>query len=443
MIRSEDSKYALQDNIDIRDELESIFLDSINDGIEGHFNPDDERAIIALAKAAATTRDLNKEITMTFGYGKEIDSFRDSIKSYLYENPTEDVQAFLKYFENHETLTVDDITAIIMNKYIPAIEQVMSEDGIESRHMMWGVAFMNAMADTIFEIKGPTGYILRYGGKESDPSLTEKAGQYKIQGVGRTANMYGNRATSAAGKTRTSIDEYGNKIVALEIGGRAWGGAVPGPVQSIDAATVVRTMSGKSWEKIKAAAGGNPYVHQIYDAFKFDIASFGVGAREVNQNWAKTAFEWSYLYEAQKSMTNAQNVFREKLNRLPDGRPIPLSNFPFIQYLLNAGGKQGDYPTNLVRKLKSLAPYKKGQSQGQRDQWAMDMVDTMMKRFNIRGGQETMTKEQLRGFANMIMKETQLNSRLSALYKKTEAKKNKLYKIVMDPRNEIMQYHAH
>ena len=430
VLRSENSPYALEHDMDIRDELESVLLDSSADGFVGHMDPEDKAVVLEVMKAAFTTRDLNKKITMTFGYGKEIDSFKTEILNALFENGDKTIKGHLDYINNHDKLTMDEVVSSIMMMYIPAIEQVMSPDGIESRHVMWGTAFMHAMADELFEIEGPTGYMLRYGGNESDPELTQRVGQYKINGRTLTAVTYGNRATSAARKKL--------KGGGYDVGGRAWGGAVPGPVQAIDAATVVRTMSGKSWQKLKQATGGNPYVHQVYDAFKFDINSFEVGLAEVNRNWADTAFKWSYLGEAEVAFDNAVKAFSAKVKALPEG-PVDLNQFPFIKHMLNPGGKTGTWPTNLHRKLKGLAP----PGTADRGTWAMDTTALIMNKLKIKGGQETMTKQQLEYFYKYIMSATKIRTRLGNLKYKTDNKKAKLRKIVMDPRNQIMQYWAH
>ena len=113
--------------------------------------------------------------------------------------------------------------------------------------------------------------------------------RYSIYEDGKRAQgsvySYDTEATSAAARSRT--DEEGN--VTSTPGEYAYGGSLPGPVQSLDAATVAMSASGKSWDRSKMNSGGNPYMHTIYDAFKADANGFDVVVEEVNKNWMEAA----------------------------------------------------------------------------------------------------------------------------------------------------------
>ena len=66
---------------------------------------------------------------------------------------------------------------------------------------------------------------------------------------------------------------------------------MPAPVQSLDAATVALTASGRSWARLDNASNGNPYLHTIYDAFKVDAMGYDVVLDEVNKNWLNAGYE--------------------------------------------------------------------------------------------------------------------------------------------------------
>ena len=463
VIRTKDQVYAVQDDEDIRDVLKNILITQLDEGFTGHFKDVESDYVLSMvARSVFSTRELNKKITMTFGYGKEIESFIPEIIDTINENALSDpmMAAALEYMEHPRTeINVQDAARILVNAYLPAVKQVMSADGIESRRMMWGTALANAMAEEVFEIEGPTGSIYRYGGNMADPDLTERIGQYSIKDElspkgerSVTAKMYESSPTSSAPKSRTKRerDLDSGEIVEKtteDIGGRAWGGAIPGPVQAIDAATVAKTFSGQSWQRIKKAAGGNPYVFQVYDAFKFDINSFERGYLEVNKNWAEIALGWSYLAESQKSLVKAVAAFEDKVKAI-QGDKVDLNKFPMIKALIQMDVKQnpltGDTyltPALLTRKIKSIAPDFADSKEKQK--WAEGMAKRILLNSGIVGNETTLSKAQILSFYKNVMKATKLPQRMQTLYDRTEKNKAALRKEVFDPANTIMQYHAH
>lgn len=458
VIRTEDQVYAVQDDEDIRDVLKKILIGQLDEGFTGHFkDPESDFVLSLIARSVFSTRDLNKKITMTFGYGKEIESFIPEVIQVIQENALNDpmMAAALQYLEHPKTeINMASAATVLVNAYVPAVKQVMSADGIESRRVMWGTALANAMAETVFEIEGPTGSIYRYGGNMADPDLTVRVGQYKMKDPrfpkgerGVNVEMYDSSPTSSAPKSRTSrerIPESGEivEVTTEDVGGRAWGGAIPGPVQAIDAATVARTFSGQSWSRIKKAAGGNPYVFQVYDAFKFDINSFERGYLEVNKNWAEISLGWSYLAEGQKSLVKAVASFEDKVKAIK-GDKVNLSDFPMIQALIQLEiNNNGDLtPALLTRKLKSIAPDFANRKEKQI--WADKTAKRILHNSGIVGTETELTKKQILSFYKYVMKATKLPQRMQSLYERTEKNKAELRKEVFDPSNTIMQYHAH
>ena len=87
----------------------------------------------------------------------------------------------------------------------------------------------------------------------------ERVGGYKVWTGGkyqdRSVGTLTQRPTAAAPKRRVN-EETGE--VELDVGGLAYGGSVPAPVQSLDAATVALTASGRSWARLDNASNGNP-----------------------------------------------------------------------------------------------------------------------------------------------------------------------------------------
>lgn len=442
--RSDYSVYAVDFDRDIRDELKDILLQSIDSGFEGSMTADEEAKLITLATSAFSTRDLNKLTTMTFGYGKEIESFGNDIESTLYENAQKDpaVAAALEWATQQDKI---DVYAQLVSKYAEGLAMVMSEKGIESRHMMWGVAAVNAMADTLFEMESPVGLKMRFGGTDLDPEKTKSLGSYKLLDTStgkpkaRKAYMYGTKATSSAIRNRIKKLPDGEIQVTEDVGGDAWGGAVPGPVQSIDAATVALTFTGKSWDRLTRASGGNPYLFQIYDAFKMDVNGYHVVLEEVNRNWYETAMKWSYLKEARKSLDAADAVFKDTMKQFKDKELVDLNDFKYINYLLNGSVSKKGFPLVLKRKLKSLAPYPMYKTSAERDAWAYQTTLALMKATGIKPGVTNVPARNVKLFYDMFMGEIKLKKRLDDLIDRTEKDKAKLAEQV----RSVKQYYTH
>ena len=446
VLRTPNSKYAVDGDKDIRDELNSIMLTSLDEGFEGHFqNEADETLLVNLGKAVVNYRNLNKAITMTFGYGKDFPSFQKDIKDTIFLLAESDpaVKNALDVLESNKGgkgLTIDDAASMILSKYIPAVAQVMSEDGILARHLLWGTALVSSLADIPVEMRGPTGLLMSFGGMA--PESSESQGTYKIDGRQVRVNTYEGKPTAGAIKNR--VNAKGETVE--DVGGKAWGGIIPGPVQAIDAATVIKTFSGKSWNKIRKATGNKPYIHQIYDAFKFDIATYAVAAEEVNNNWVNASLDWSYLHEAQGAVEKAIIAIRKQLDELPDGN-VDVATMPMLGSLLGTVRTTPDGSkifVGLLSKLKKLSPYIKPAEQ---EAWAMEVHNKIIRDTGLKyfkgDGVQSLTKDQLKKFYNALFSHTNIRTRIKSLAEKTDKKKQQLKAKILASKNPVYQYYAH
>ena len=485
VVRSDDSLFAVEGNKDIRDILQEKMEHRLkNEDFTGHFkHPEEVDMVRELGLAAASHRDLNKAITMTFGYGKEMQSFLDDIADTLQflatPDPTHDakqraqqerVASLIRHLEGNTTedrINLQQATKMILDKYIPSVQEVMTKDGIEARHLLWGGAFFAALADMPAIMYGPTGLKIGLAGVTKDTEAERQQFSYRLQSqyeevvdpktgeVKRknvapqyTAEIFESKNTAAAPRIRTKINPKTGKMEeSVDYGGQAHGGIIPAPIQALDAATVVRTFSGKSWKKIKYATGNKPYIHQVYDAFKFDIATYAVAAEEVNNNWLELGAQWSYLKELDKLMERSVRVIKEKLEKIPQGATVDLNEWPMIKGMLEGvvpHPKTGKlYAPNLRRKLMSMGP------SDSRLEWAIAKHDAMF-RIASQGNDPrditTMTKSQLVSFLAVILDSGDgygLRQRTKDLYRKTEKQKRDLIKYIKDNGIRVYQYYAH
>ena len=443
--RSPDAIHAVEGDHDIRDELKRILLQDLDTNkFEGTFEEHELPALVRLAKSVFTHKPLNKQVTMTFGYGKEIDSFIQEILDTIYEveQVDEKTRAALEYLHSRNWDN-EKIARALLNKYVPAMERVMSPDAMESRSIMRGVALIHSMADELMTLTTATGDPLYLGGKT--PLGAKKAGSYKIldkegdKMIQRTANEFPSKSTSAAVKVRA-----GKNGPWEDVGGKALSGSVVAPIQSIDAATVIQTFSGESWAYLTKNVK-NPYMHQVYDAFKMDVATFHHMLPVINRNWAEISLTWSALEQGKIALRKrAIPAWQAKLKQMPAGQKVSLESFPVIQAMLE--GTYNDktkevMPTGLKSRLKFLAP--DNMTGEAREQWVAKAIKSILEKSGAQLNQEAMTRGELHKFMQAVLDVTNLDRRIAKAYKKAEQKRAKLKKKVFDPNNLILQYFAH
>ena len=311
-----DNRKQLLDKGDIRDQLQDMAVASIDEGWDGQ-DAEILSELNNVARKVFTNRPLNKKTTMTFGYGKEVSSFGKDIEETLGLLAETDPQLVADLASIEKQMSRADLAKTLLGKYEASLEAVLSDDAISSRALMRGAAALHAATNTLMSIKSYTGMDLNLGKDLPTEDATES--RYSIYEDGKRARgsvyHYESEATSAAARQRT--DQQGN--VSSTPGDYAYGGSLPGPVQSLDAATVAMSSAGRSWDRLKMNSGGNPYMHSIYDAFKTDANGFDVVVEEVNKNWMEAASKWSYLEETFEATKRTMNDFKKKMaDRNPD-----------------------------------------------------------------------------------------------------------------------------
>lgn len=210
--------------------------------------------------------------------------------------------------------------------YVGSLTGVLSKEAVQSRSLMRSAAMLHALADVPFTIKSATGFELNMGGEAALVYDPETATAYSFndeQGNRRQMRVGDYQTYTTASAARKRTDAEGN--VSYAVGEEAYGGSVPAPVQSLDAATVALSASGRTWDKLNAASNGNPYMHTIYDAFKLDANGFDVMNQEINKNWLDSSMEWSYLEETRDSTKEAMGNWAKEMNNRPQGELIDVS----------------------------------------------------------------------------------------------------------------------
>ena len=430
----------LDNDTDIRDDLRDQLLGLVDQGFEGDttiFNGE----LNSVATKLYSDRDLNKSTTMTFGYGMELDSFKKVLANRLDElaEGDPDLKSSLHIATNQGNPEVrQKLDEALYNKYIQGLQAALDPDALKSRALMRSAAMLHSLTNELFSIEGPTGFTLNFGGTET--TGWESGERYKVwtgeKYEERTVGHYGQEVTAAAAKRRT--DDKGN--IVLEPGGIAYGGSVPGPVQSIDAATVALTASGKSWGRLRNASAGNPYLHTIYDAFKVDANGYDVVLDEVNKNWLDVGMKWSYLRETRNAVDSLRERWKDKTQGMTNTTPVPPNMWKMAGYLLEPKTtKSGNvYPTNLLNKLKKLIEDPEQAFE------ATNRITKAMSKvgYNIKS-RPTPTMLHLKTFINAMGQELNLNNRLNHMITQTDLKKDKLKAKIKRDGNKVYQYYSH
>ncbi len=436
-------RWLLDNNEDLRDDFKNNLLAAADNGFEGKLD-NFKGNLHSIATKLYSNRNLNKSITMTFGYGMELQSFKKVIQNELgvMQQADPELDQQIKEIEQNTETGSKDLLDALHSKYGEALASTLDANGLKSRAIMRSAATLHALTNELFSIESATGFELNLGGTET--TGWESGERYKVwtgsKYEERTAGQFGEESTAAAAKRRT--DEDGN--LTLEPGGIAYGGSVPGPVQSLDAATVGLTASGKSWNRLRNASGNNPYIHTIYDAFKVDAMGYDAVLEEVNNNWLDASMNWSYLEETRNAVDSLRERWQEKTKDIPNSESLSGPQWSMAGFLLapvlSAKGKV--YPGNLMNKLKALMH--NGQEDGVAFKAAYNITNGMAKvGYNFAKPPTPPTMKHLREFMKLFNQEIQLAPRLNDMIKVTNEAKRELRAKIKRDGNKVYQYYSH
>ena len=471
----------LLDEGDIRDQLRELALSSITEGWDGN-TENFIGELNFIAREIYSDTGLNKMTTMTFGYGKEINSFANAMSDLMDELAVQDpgFADNLNRLMKKAKLSQDGVAKnLLMNKYGSALVGVMSAEAINARRLMRASAIMHAAIDSPLIIKSYTGMDLVLGGYENTgdfetdnvvifDKLQESAGG-KVRNVSKVMH-YDSKLTAAAARTRT--DDDGNMTSVP--GEYVYGGSLPAPVQSLDAATVAMTASGKSWNKLKYNSGGNPYMLTIYDAFKMDVNGYDTILEEVNANWLKASTEWSYLKETKEATEKAIDAWNKKNKGRDPKDKLSRTERMFMDYMLslepNAKGEPSPKPfVNKISKMLRIPDSHEDENGFNPRLWKLaSKIKVIMANvgYNVASApaEGEATFEQLKAFVtfiaqaqahydlgsadknadpNKIVEASKLSAQFNEAIAHTDSNKKKLKEKIKELGVPVYQYYAH
>ena len=435
VIRSQNAK-TLLDKGDIRVALAERILDIDVDGIPGTI--ENKGPIYDLLQKfgefKGPARDLQKDTTMQFGYGKELKSFEENIEESIAKRLADpEFEAVYNRALQSTEGNVDKLRDIIHGVYMDALVKTLSDDAADARAVMRANAVMFALMDEIFSIKGPSGFNINMAGTdyELDPAQDITYGFTKEgKATTRTATIGRKKDTSAAAR-HGSPGQY------------AYGRSLPAPIQSIDASTVAQTVTGKSWEKLKSASQGNPYIHTIYDAFKVDANGYDVVLEEANKNWLNTSFDWSYLEQTRDAYLKTSDAFRKKINQLPGDMVLDAKDHGGARMMLHLLTHRGEALPLTNKIVKTIFdPNVTEEDATKAAKKTSEKALQILIKMGYKPGSNQVTVNQYRWFLKFMEQNVyDLRDKNTRIVMKTNNKKAKLRKEI-DPK-KVYQYYSH
>jgi len=313
-LRGADASMAV-DGGDIRDEMARVIINRLTDvGLPVLTHKrlseyDFLESLRSVLEKLAKSKDINKKVTMVFPYGKEIPGLRNEIAKLIPSMRAKDPE-----LDQALNFINDDKTVIdaAHDNVVYALFEIFGPDTFKARGSMRAVGFMHAITDNLFSLRGPSGHRITLG-------------DYRVEETPRTTS----RVEAKVGEKGTNplalrLQESGIYMSSAARKGDEPAGHVRGrsaviPTQSMDSATVARTVTGSSWQKLKDAhPQGEPYVFQIYDAYKVDVNSYRTLVEEVNKNFLDiTTRDWNFIEEANKELKSLKKEFKAQMQDAP------------------------------------------------------------------------------------------------------------------------------
>jgi len=458
---------------DIRDKLRETLLGNINTvGLDYDVYSDAPAALTAVASRLFSEKNLNKYTTMTFGYGRALQSIKGTINEFagmIYqealdaeaiEDATKRAAALKErnlvgFKDAYEALMRQEsdpskIGTVLLEPYVSGLKQVVSEDSIRARAAMKAVAYLSALSDLPLTIVGPAGMDLEMGGFVTRPNEPIPYSMTNKEGVRRQvkAQSYSPERRTAAS---TQVVE-GPSGPENRTGMQAANTSVVTPPQSTDAAVVAITYTGFSMASLNNSSNGNPYAFPIYDAFKMDANGFDVIVRETNRNWMKATMDWDVFGEYEGARQRAEVALKDKLSKMAPNAQVSLEvneEFQMMGYLTETKRTQEafDFPQNLAYMLAEATDPGSGSKIEDINQKAAEMAMVIKKKMatdvGFTFGSKTATPKQVQHFNKLLEQYLDTRQLLGKIKRDAKKGQDRIRSFIKKYKGEVYQYFAH
>ena len=463
VIRSQDRH--LLDNGDIRDHLKEALLRHIDtNGFKYGQYEDAADAITGLAKRLFSEKALNKYTTMTFGYGRALESFGKDLQEFMEVLKAEadlladdprglEERGLVNFAAQYNTLMrmstdgTKEVADVLLIPYNEGLREVVNPASLAARSVLKAVAASTAMSDMPLMINTPTGMVMALGGNIMGDFDSVKRLNYTLSKFnGDKAKAFKAYTYEVDRKSSAAVGFVGEKQIPVP-GKNTLNNSIVAPVHATDAATVIKTATGRSWNKLRAASNNNPFLLTIYDAFKMDANGYDTVVAETNNNWVESTVGWDLFGEYIDAQKRADVAFKQRMGDLiKAGQPVSLKlneEFQMMGFLTKLHTYQTKFGTfSTPRNLENLlgASMRDGtQAEAAAIQIMKKMKDTVGFSFN----QTEATPQQVDQFNRLLNGVLDTKQRLAKFKKDTDVAKSKMMARIKKSGVRIYQYYSH
>jgi hypothetical protein len=303
------------------------------------------------------------------------------------------------------------------------------------------------MSDMPLMINTPTGMVMALGGNIMGDFDSVKRLNYTLSKFnGDKAKAFKAYTYEVDRKSSAAVGFVGEKQIPVP-GKNTLNNSIVAPVHATDAATVIKTATGRSWNKLRAASNNNPFLLTIYDAFKMDANGYDTVVAETNNNWVESTVGWDLFGEYIDAQKRADVAFKQRMGDLiKAGQPVSLKlneEFQMMGFLTKLHTYQTKFGTfSTPRNLENLlgASMRDGtQAEAAAIQIMKKMKDTVGFSFN----QTEATPQQVDQFNRLLNGVLDTKQRLAKFKKDTDVAKSKMMARIKKSGVRIYQYYSH
>lgn len=327
VLRPDNAVYAVQDEDgnawDARDAMKNSIQSRLRDpsfswesvGFSSTIDSDSKSDLLYIMNEMGGYKGLNKNISMVFPYGKELAGMIEEVKNhYMDVYGTAANQDFRDAVERLDKRGIkqDKIFKAIHANVVDSLFDVFGLDTFEGRQLMRSSSFIMGAMDYNLAIEGADGMNVNLGGDRMDMSAPEES---TVQVMNKESKERSVLKSQVSKSYQSSAAKKGEQTAGYGVRR-----SVVIPVHSADASVMNRTLSGKSWDRIKGsyANENDVYFTQIYDAVKVDANNVQIVAEEINKNFNDVVQEFDYFRNTYRAVIKARNDFRNEIMKNPN-----------------------------------------------------------------------------------------------------------------------------
>ena len=303
-----------------------------------------------------------KKSPMTMGYGQDLVSLEQHVDTTVFMGTAQNSNGYsIRDLIQQNKLDTNKVIDFLHATLVDSIYETFDSNTLQINQVIKSNAQASVLMEQILSFENAMGFTSYLSGKETDPEQTTQ-GQFEFRNPRQkvAVQFY---------KTKTSPSAVRMKEGMAQVGGRTVGLSLPVPVQSYDGNMVSRTLSGQSYEKIKAdterLGGSNVFVLPIFDAFVTDLGSLQAVRAEANKHHKEGIINHDYT---QSIMEGWFNNAMSKFEARDPGQVVDWKSakdlevgaeFKGIAHLLSKVSESGKTYTNLNIMLSRMSDERK------------------------------------------------------------------------------------